>query len=61
MVVATVGTTDCGSIDPIEEIVKVATDHGLWLHLDAAFGGLLALCPEMKDKVKGAHLLRAVS
>lgn len=41
-VVATMGTTDFGSIDPINEISKICSDEKMWLHADAAYGcGLL--------------------
>ncbi len=45
-VVATVGTTSTASADPVPEIAAVCKEHGMWLHIDAAYGGGLALLPE---------------
>jgi len=45
-VVATVGTTSSASVDPVEPIARLCREHGMWLHIDAAYGGGLALLPE---------------
>src|SRR5881398_1921853 len=45
-VVATVGTTSTASVDPVREIAKICREHAMWLHIDAAYGGGLALLPE---------------
>ncbi|MBA3832891.1 MAG: amino acid decarboxylase [Chthoniobacterales bacterium] len=45
-VVATVGTTSTASVDPVLEIAALCRSHDMWLHIDAAYGGGLALLPE---------------
>ena len=47
-VAATVGTTSTTAIDPVSEVGWVAANFGAWLHVDAAFAGTAALCPEMR-------------
>jgi len=53
MVVATAGTTGTGSIDDLEEIGRVCATHGIWYHVDAAYGGAVAVHPELKSWIKG--------
>lgn len=47
-VVATVGTTSTASVDPVREIAEVCAQYQMWLHIDAAYGGGLALLPEQE-------------
>jgi len=47
-VVATVGTTSTASVDPVREIAAICGEHQMWLHIDAAYGGGLALLPECR-------------
>jgi aromatic-L-amino-acid/L-tryptophan decarboxylase len=52
-VVATVGTTSTTSIDPVPEIADLCAEHGIWLHVDAAYGGAAAVAPEMRHVLRG--------
>lgn len=52
-VVATVGTTSTASVDPVREIAEVCAQHQMWLHIDAAYGGGLALLPEQESVTDG--------
>ncbi|MGZ4188469.1 MAG: pyridoxal-dependent decarboxylase [Actinomycetota bacterium] len=47
-VVATVGTTGTTAFDPVGAIADVCERHGIWLHVDAAYAGTAALCPEFR-------------
>lgn len=46
LVVASAGTTNTGSVDPIEDIARVCERESLWLHVDAAYAGFAALTDE---------------
>jgi aromatic-L-amino-acid/L-tryptophan decarboxylase len=52
-VVATLGTTSSTSIDPIAAIAEISRREGLWLHADAAYGGVLHLVPERRAEFAG--------
>ena len=55
-VVATVGTTAAGGVDPVPGIAAAAARHGAWLHVDAAWAGGAAICPELRGPlVAGAE------
>ncbi len=53
MIVASAGTTDTGAVDPIPEIARVAKQHDLWFHVDAAYGGFFLLCEEGRERLQG--------
>lgn len=47
-IVATIGTTSSTSVDPVAAIAAIAEREGLWLHVDAAYAGAVALIPERR-------------
>jgi len=47
-VVATIGTTGTTAVDPLAEIVTVAAEHGVWVHVDAAMAGSVMILPEYR-------------
>jgi aromatic-L-amino-acid/L-tryptophan decarboxylase len=54
-VVATVGTTSSTSIDPVPQIAAIAEEHGMWLHVDAAYAGAAAILPEHRYLMSGVE------
>jgi aromatic-L-amino-acid/L-tryptophan decarboxylase len=52
-VVATIGTTSSASIDPVPEIADACQATGTWLHVDAAYAGAAAVCPELRHLFDG--------
>lgn len=54
-VVATVGTTSTTAIDPVPEIARVSRSNGMWLHVDASYGGSAAILPEMRHILDGCE------
>ena len=55
-VVATVGTTSSTAVDPVDDIAKVCRRYGVWLHVDAAYGGTAAIVPELRHFFTGVEL-----
>jgi len=53
LVIASAGTTNTGSVDPLEAIGQIAESEGVWYHIDGAYGGLFKLCPEGQIALKG--------
>jgi L-2,4-diaminobutyrate decarboxylase len=51
--IAAAGSTVTGAFDPLDELAEVAARHRLWLHVDAAHGGGVALSPAHRHKLRG--------
>jgi aromatic-L-amino-acid decarboxylase len=52
-VVATIGTTGAGAVDPVPAIADACAASGAWLHVDAAYAGSAAVCPELRPHFAG--------
>jgi glutamate/tyrosine decarboxylase-like PLP-dependent enzyme len=53
-VVATIGTTATGSVDPLPEILALREKHGFRVHADAAYGGYFSLIDTLSEHSKSA-------
>ena len=58
-VIASAGTVNTGSIDPLLEIAAITREHGLWLHVDGAYGALAALAAP--EKFRGLREVDSIS
>ena len=55
-VLATVGTTSTTAIDPVRALGELCQAEGIWLHVDAAYAGVAAVCPELRWLNDGLEL-----
>ena len=58
---ATAGTTVMGAFDDLESLAQVCKRHGLWLHLDACWGGGAVLSRRHRHLLKGSHLVDSIA
>lgn len=55
-IVATVGTTSTGAVDPIRAIGEIANTHNIHFHVDSAWAGSAMICPEFRSMIDGLEL-----
>jgi len=60
-VVASAGTVNTGAVDPLAEIAEVATEFGLWFHVDGAYGALAAADETKRPLFRGLERADSVS
>lgn len=61
LIVASVGATGTGAVDPVRELGEIAREHGAWLHVDAAWAGVAAVAPELRWINDGVELADSYS
>lgn len=53
LLIANAGSTDTGAVDPLGPLAEAAAGHGLWFHVDAAYGGYFLLTPHGRRLMAG--------
>jgi aromatic-L-amino-acid decarboxylase len=53
--IATAGTTNTGTVDPLSDISKICKSEDIWFHVDAAYGGAAILAANGKDLLRGIN------
>ena len=61
LIISSAGTTDTGAVDPIAAVASLAERHGLWLHVDAAYGGFFLLCEEGRQVLQGLDKAHSIA
>jgi len=56
LAVATVGSTSTTAVDPVRALGELCREHGVWLHVDAAYAGVATVCPELRWLNDGLEL-----
>ena len=61
LIVANAGTTNTGAVDDLEALADLAKRHGLWMHVDAAYGGFFALTERGRAELRGMELADSIT
>jgi aromatic-L-amino-acid/L-tryptophan decarboxylase len=61
LLVATAGTTNAGAVDPLDDLAGVASEHGLWFHIDACYGGFFQLTERGRRRLAGIERADSVA
>lgn len=60
-VVVSAGATNTGAVDALEEIAALCAEHGIWLHVDAAYGGAALLAPARRGDFAGIEHANSIT
>jgi aromatic-L-amino-acid/L-tryptophan decarboxylase len=61
LLIGNAGTTDTGSVDPLEALREVADAHGLWFHVDGAYGAFFAMTGRGRARLRGMETADSVT
>ncbi|MEJ0005669.1 MAG: pyridoxal-dependent decarboxylase [Steroidobacteraceae bacterium] len=61
LIAATAGTTGGGMVDPLAECAEIARAHGVWYHVDAAWGGAALSSPRLRGLLSGIELADSIT
>ena len=61
LVVASAGSTDTGTVDPLPSLAEIVAGEGLWLHVDAAYGGFFQLTGRGRSAIAGIELADSIA
>ncbi|HZV20200.1 MAG TPA: pyridoxal-dependent decarboxylase [Hyphomicrobiales bacterium] len=61
MIAATAGTTNAGMVDPMRDCAQIAREEGIWLHVDAAWGGAAIASDKLKPLLAGIELADSIT
>jgi len=61
LIVATAGTTNAGMIDPVGRCADLARAHGLWFHVDAAWGGAVLVSEQLRGLLAGIERASSIT
>ncbi len=60
-IIASAGTTNTGTVDPLDAIATICQEENLWLHVDGAYGGAAILASRGKELLKGIERADSVT
>jgi aromatic-L-amino-acid decarboxylase len=61
LVVGTAGSVSAGAVDPLRDISAICKEHGIWFHVDGAYGGFAAALPEVSDDLHALSVADSVA